>query len=224
MYCSRVLDDDAATRTLLQNVEGQSLAEPRLLRFTTGRRRELWKHNCVALGLAAGFLEPLESTAIHLVQAGISKLLALFPTRTAAPQESAEYNRQMSATFEQVRDFVILHYKANAREGSAFWRQCRDMPVPDSLQRKLDLFAGRGRIFRYDDELFSVASWVAVLLGQGVQPAGHDALVDAMSDTDLAGMLGQMRQIIADTVRGIPTQQAYITRHCAAGARQQEGT
>jgi tryptophan halogenase len=215
VYCSSLVDDDAATRTLLANLDGEPLAAPRHLRFTTGRRREFWKYNCVALGLAAGFLEPLESTAIHLVQTGIAKLLALFPTRHAAPLEVAEYNRLMGATYDQVRDFVILHYKANAREGSAFWQQCREMPVPESLQRKLDLFAGRGRLFRYDDELFSVTSWVAVLLGQGVCPPAHDVLVDAMSGTELNRMLAQMRERIADTARQMPSQRDYIARHCA---------
>jgi tryptophan halogenase len=218
VYCSRALDDEAATRLLLQNITGEPLAPPRLLRFTTGRRRLFWKHNCVALGLAAGFLEPLESTAIHLVQAGIAKLLALFPTRRPAPLEVDEYNRLMGAAYEQVRDFVILHYKANAREGSEFWRQCREMSVPDSLQRKLDLFAGRGRLFRYDDELFSVTSWVAVLLGQGVQPRAPDVLTGSMTDADLQGMLSQMRGIIADTVRGMPSQKDYIGAHCAVRA------
>jgi tryptophan halogenase len=215
VYCSRYMDDDTATRQLLQNIQGEARATPRLLRFTSGRRLEFWKHNCVALGLAAGFIEPLESTAIHLVQTGIAKLLALFPTRRPVPVEVAEYNRFMSASYEQVRDFVILHYKANARQGSEFWRQCREMTVPESLQHKLDLFAGRGRVFRYDDELFSVTSWVAVLLGQGIQPAAHDVLVDSMTDAELTGTLEQMRVAIADTVRGMPSQQAYISRYCA---------
>jgi tryptophan 7-halogenase len=215
VYCSKAITDDAAAKVLLENIQGSPLAEPRLLRFTTGRRREFWKGNCLALGLAAGFLEPLESTAIHLVQAGVAKLLALFPDRRGNALEVAEYNRLMGATWEQVRDFVILHYKANEREGSDFWRQCREMSVPETLQRKLGLFAGRGRIFRYDDELFSVTSWVAVLLGQGEWPKAHDELVNSMSADELTAMLEQMRSIIAETVRSIPTQQAYIARHCA---------
>jgi tryptophan 7-halogenase len=217
VYCSKAVSDDAARQVLLDNIQGTPLAEPRLLSFTTGRRRQFWKGNCLALGLAAGFLEPLESTAIHLVQAGVAKLLALFPDRRGNALEVDEYNRLMGATWEQVRDFVILHYKANERDGSQFWRHCRDMTVPESLQRKMDLFTGRGRIFRYDDELFSVTSWVAVLLGQGEWPRAHDELVNSMAPDELDAMLKQMRTIIADTVRNIPTQRAYIARHCAVG-------
>jgi tryptophan halogenase len=216
VYASREIGDDEAAATLLANLEGEPLADPRRLSFTTGRRREAWRRNCVALGLAAGFLEPLESTAIHLTQAGISKLLALFPDRDFNPVEIAEYNRQMRATFEQVRDFVVLHYKATGRDDSELWRYCRDMPIPDSLRHKLDLFRVRGRCFRYEDELFSVTSWVAVLLGQDVWPEGYDELVDSMTDAELAEVLERMRRRIADVVRTMPTQADYIRAHCAA--------
>lgn len=216
VYSSREIDGSAAADTLLANLEGEALAEPRHLSFTTGRRRELWRRNCVALGLAAGFLEPLESTAIHLTQAGISKLLALFPDRRFDPVEIAEYNRQMSAAFEQVRDFIVLHYKATERNDSELWNHCRNMSVPDSLQHKLELFRVRGRCFRYEDELFSVTSWVAVLLGQNVWPRGYDEIVDSMSDAELLDVLDRMQSRIAETAQAMPTQADYLRHHCAA--------
>ncbi|HEX7061333.1 MAG TPA: tryptophan halogenase family protein [Woeseiaceae bacterium] len=216
VYASREIGDDEAAATLLAHLEGAPLVEPRHLTFTTGRRRELWRRNCVALGLAAGFLEPLESTAIHLTQAGISKLIALFPDRDFAPDEIAEYNRQMCATFEQVRDFIVLHYKAAGRDDSELWRYCRDMAVPDSLAHKLELFRVRGRCFRYEDELFSVTSWVAVLLGQNVWPRGYHAVVDSMSEPELASVLARMRSRIEEVVRAMPAQADYIRANCAA--------
>jgi tryptophan halogenase len=185
--------------------------------FATGRRKQFWTKNCLALGLAAGFMEPLESTAIHLIQAGISKLLALFPDKRFDPIEIAEYNRQMTASYEQIRDFLILHYKANERNDSEFWRHCRSTSIPDSLQHKLDLFAGRGRCFRYEDDLFSVTSWVAVMLGQGIWPKAYDEIVNSMTDAELTDALGHMRTSIRDAAEKLPSQQNYIARHCAAG-------
>ncbi len=216
VYSSQAIGDDEAAATLLDNLGGEALAEPRRLSFTTGRRDRFWSGNCVALGLAAGFLEPLESTAIHLVQSGISKLLALFPGKTPSPAEIEEYNRLVGATYEQVRDFLVLHYKATERDDSPFWDYCRTMDVPESLVHKMSLFAGRGRCFRYEDELFSVTSWVAVLLGQNVWPAGYDAIVDSMTDAELLDVLAKMQAKIEQTAEALPTQQAYIGRHCAA--------
>ncbi len=216
VYASGEIGDDEAAATLLAHLEGAPLAEPRHLTFTTGRRHELWRKNCVALGLAAGFLEPLESTAIHLTQAGISKLIALFPDRDFAPDEIAEYNRQMRATFEQVRDFIVLHYKAAGRDDSELWRYCRHMTVPDSLAHKLELFRVRGRCFRYEDELFALTSWVAVLLGQNVWPRGYDPIVDSLSEPELTSVLARMRARIAEVAQAMPTQADYIRANCAA--------
>jgi tryptophan 7-halogenase len=216
VYSQRAVSDDEAAATLLANLGGEPLAEPRFLSFTTGRREVFWQGNCVALGLAAGFLEPLESTAIHLVQSGVAKLLALFPDKQPNPVEIDEYNRLLGATYDQIRDFLVLHYSATEREDSELWRYCRDMAIPDSLQRRLDLFRGRGRLFRYEDDLFSVTSWVAVLLGQGVWPAGYDELVNSMSEQELAGVLERMRAAIGQVAQTLPTQQFYIEQHCAA--------
>ncbi len=214
VYCSDFISDDDAIETLLAGLDGKPLAEPRKLRFTTGRRKQAWVKNCVSLGLASGFMEPLESTSIHLVQNGISKLLALFPDMTFNPVERDEYNRLTKIQWEQIRDFLILHYKLNAREGSQFWSRCAAMDIPETLTRKMDLFAGRGRLFRYEDELFTDASWTAVMMGQGLMPVGYDALADALDDHQLAQMLSQMATIFERTAQNMPNHADYIARTC----------
>jgi tryptophan halogenase len=217
VYSSAHVSDEEAAATLLANVTGQPLAEPRRLSFVTGRRKRFWNRNVVALGLAGGFLEPLESTSIHLIQTGIAKLLALFPDRRFLPVEAEEYNRLMRSAYDGVRDFIILHYHATTRDDSSFWNHVRTMEVPESLYRKIELFRAKGRFFRYDDELFSMASWVAVLLGQGVTPEGHDPIVDALDMERLAAAVEQMRQSIRGTVAAMPTHAAFIAAHCAGG-------
>ena len=218
VYSSDFMSDDEATTLLLDKLPGDALADPRVLSFTTGRRKKFWDKNCVSLGLAAGFLEPLESTAIHLVQTGIAKLLALFPDKRFDRVEIDEYNRLMAATFDQVKDFLILHYTATERDDSEFWNYCRTMAIPESLQHKLDLFRGKGRLFRYEDELFSETSWVAVLLGQGVCPEGYDEIVNSMTGDELTEVLDTMRRRIADTAATIPMQSEYIRRRCQSTA------
>ena len=218
VYCSQVIDGEKAAETLLSRLEGEPQGDPRFLSFRVGRRKTIWNRNCVALGLAAGFLEPLESTAIHLVQTGISKLLGLFPDKDFDPVEIDEYNRQMAAAYEQVRDFLILHYRATHRDDSSLWKYCRSMSVPESLQRRMDLFAGKGRCFRYEDELFSVTSWVAVFLGQGITPRGWDEVVESMPDEQLAEVLEKMKTAIRQTAERMPLQQAYLDRNCKASA------
>jgi tryptophan halogenase len=213
VYCADHVSDDEATAILLANLGGEALAEPRRLRFVTGRRRQAWVKNCVALGLAAGFLEPLESTSIHLIQAGIAKLLALFPDSSFAEHERREYNRLTAIQWEQVRDFIILHYKLNARE-EAFWQRCADMPVPDSLARKLELFSGRGRLFRWEDELFSDASWTAVMVGQGLLPQGYDPLVDAIANKPMHRMLAQVGMAYRQAVDALPSHADFIAQNC----------
>ena len=216
VYSSRFVSDDEAASTLVEHLEAPALAEPRLLRFTTGRRKAFWVKNCVALGLAAGFMEPLESTSIHLIQAGVSKLLALFPDRRFDPVPIAEYNRLTAIQFEQIRDFIILHYKANERDDSPFWRVCAAMDVPETLTRKMELFRSGGRFFRYGDELFGETNWVAVLLGQNVMPASYDPLVDSLDEEVLGRTLQRMRDVIRRTAEAMPTHAEFIARHCAA--------
>jgi tryptophan halogenase len=218
VYSSAHLGDEAAARAALAGLGGEPLGEPRFLRFAAGRRRKLWNRNVVALGLAGGFLEPLESTSIHLVQAGISKLFALFPDRDFDPVLEAEYNRLSAVQLEQVRDFIILHYKATERTDSPFWRDCGAMAVPDSLARKIELFRAGGRIFRFEDELFSEDSWLAVLLGQGVVPRAYDPLADSVNETGIRETLARMAPFIRDAAEAMPAHSAYLAQHGAAAS------
>ncbi|MFN3470939.1 MAG: tryptophan 7-halogenase, partial [Novosphingobium sp.] len=188
---SRDISDEDAVARLRATLDGEPLAEPNFLRFQAGRRKAAWVKNVVAIGLSAGFLEPLESTSIHLIQAGITKLLALFPDRGFDPVEIAEYNRLTALQVELIRDFIILHFKANARS-EPYWVRARQMDIPESLQRKIDLFAASGRLFPSDLDLFAEASWIAVLLGQGITPRRHDPLVDAFDETFLKTQLSRL--------------------------------
>jgi tryptophan halogenase len=217
VYASAHLERAEAEALLLANLEAEPLAEPRHLGFTAGRRRLAWSANVVSLGLSSGFVEPLESTSIHLVQSGIAKLLALFPDRRFDPIERDEYNRQMKDVFEDVRDFVILHYKANRREDSEFWRYCREMEVPDSLAAKLDLWRAKGRLFREGRELFGTASWVAVLLGQGIVPAEQEPAANAIDPATIADALDKMRLSYSRMAEEMPPHAEFIARACAAG-------
>ena len=216
VYSSAHMSDEAARDELLAGLDGPPLAEPRPLRFTTGRRRSQWVKNCVSLGLSSGFLEPLESTSIHLIQSGVSRLMAMFPDRTCDPVLVAEYNRLSRIQFEQVRDFIILHYKASRRDDTPFWRQVRDMAVPETLSRRIELFRSSGRFFRFEDELFGESSWIAVMLGQGIEPAVHDPLADSM-DLDLVRRrLAGLGHMMRETAGRMPTHEAYIAAYCRA--------
>ena len=215
VYSSAYVSDDAAAATLLANLDGEPLGDPRPLRFTAGRRKRAWNRNCVAIGLSSGFLEPLESTSIHLIQAGISRLLGLFPDSGWGDAERDSYNDFTQAQYEQVRDFVILHYKANGRD-EPLWRQMRAMEVPESLTRRIALFRNRGRVFRRDDELFAETSWIAVMLGQGITPSGWDPLADALNPDQLAAMLDRVRSTFRRAAEGMPDHAAYLARHCSS--------
>jgi len=210
VYSSRHVSDDEARAVLLANLDGEPLDEPRMIRFATGRRELSWSHNVVALGLSSGFIEPLESTAIHLIQNGIARLMSLFPDRRFPAAEREEYNRGMKDLYEDVRDFVILHYKASQRDDTPFWRQVRDMEIPESLARKIELFRRRGRIFREGAELFGVTSWVAVMLGQNLWPENHDTLADALDEAKVAEAMAQIRGANASAVAGLPTHDAFL--------------
>jgi tryptophan halogenase len=215
VYSSTHLDDKDAEALLLANLEGEALAEPRRLSFKAGRRRLAWNANVVSLGLSSGFIEPLESTSIHLIQSGIVKLLALFPDKSFNPVERDEYNRQMKEVYQDARDFIILHYKATRRDDSDFWNYCRTMDVPDTLQRKLDLWHAKGRLFREQHELFGTASWVAVLLGQGVVPVEHEPAADALDAQMIGEALDKMRLSYRKMAEHMPMHGDFIASACA---------
>jgi tryptophan 7-halogenase len=216
VFCSTFISDEEARATLLANLDGPPLVEPWFLSFTGGRRSKFWIRNCVAIGLAGGFMEPLESTSIHLIQAGITRLLALFPDRGFDPVEIDEYNRLMTSQYERIRDFLVLHYKATERNDTPFWERNRTMEVPETLQRKIDLFRRAGRMFRYEDELFADANWLAVFIGQNVMPETYDPLVDAIDIEAVRDKLQRMKTLIRRTVETLPTHRQFLQTHCAA--------
>jgi tryptophan 7-halogenase len=216
VYCSGAMSDDAAHANLMANLDGIPLADPRALKFTTGRRKLAWNKNCVAIGLSAGFLEPLESTSIHLIQAGISRLLSLLPGQDVDPIERNEYNRLTQLQWNQVRDFIIAHYKLNQRTTDPFWQQCAAMPIPERLQNKLDLFGHSGRIFRDEDDLFADPSWIAVLLGQNHKPAKNDPLTQTLPQQAVLNMLAQMATGFAQMSDNMPSHADFIASYCKA--------
>ena len=219
VYDSRHLSDDEAADRLLGALNGEALGDPRLLRFTTGRRRRAWVGNCVALGLAAGFLEPLESTSIHLIQSGIARLLEYWPGSTQQQVEVDAYNRLTETEWLGIRDFLILHYHANAR-AEPFWTERRAVPLPDSLTARIALFRANGRIQREGDELFAEPAWAQVMIGQGILPVGHHALADALSADELDDFLSLTRRHAAQVASRLPTHDAFLAAHCAAPAQR----
>jgi tryptophan halogenase len=212
VYSSTNLSDDAATMSLLERLEGAPLSEPRLLRFQAGRRASAWVGNCVALGLAAGFLEPLESTSIHLVQTGLARLFALFPDRECDPAISAEYNRLTALEYERVRDFLILHYKASQREDTAFWRHCGTMTVPETLFYKTELFTRTGRIAMLEHETFQPASWLAIYAGLHVWPQRYEPIVELFTGGDLEARFASMRAAIRRSVETLPAHKTFLNQ------------
>lgn len=211
VYCSEFLGDDQAASQLLQRLDGKPLNTPRPLRFVTGRRRKLWNRNVVALGLSSGFLEPLESTSLHLVQSGISKLLALWPDLDFDPSVEAEYNRLSAQEFERVRDFIVLHYKLTQRDDSPLWRHTQAMAIPDSLQYKIDQFKQFGRVVTDGPDLFGPSSWLAVHMGQLNEPQRYDPLLD-LRDIDGLRMLRQQQQAMVTSAQAMPLHLDAIQR------------
>lgn len=216
VYCSNFLSDDQALERLQAALDGEALAEPNFLRFRAGRRRRFFSHNCVAVGLSAGFLEPLESTSIHLIQEGVGKLIALFPDQNFAASERDSYNQLLGNLYDYIRDFIVLHYHATQRTDTDFWNQVRTMPIPDSLLENLNLFRARGRFFSHRADLFSMTSWVAVLLGQNVLPEACDPLALAAPAEDVQQALDDMRRVYQEAAQRMPPHGAFIERFCAA--------
>ncbi len=216
VYCSSYLGDDEALDQLLANIGREPLAEPNFLRFIAGRRRRVWEKNCIAIGLSSGFLEPLESTSIHLIQESVSKLLALFPAQGIDPMERDTYNDMIGSTFEYVRDFIILHYHATERNDSEYWNYVRIMKIPDPLAQHIDMFRRRGRFFAHRDDLFTMTSWVAVMVGQNILPDSYDPLVDGLSEDNIRATLEDVRNVYAEATRRMPPHNAYIEKFCKA--------
>lgn len=217
VYSSAYIDDAAAEEILLANLDGTPLAEPNRLRFVTGKRRKIWNKNCVAVGLSSGFLEPLESTSLHLIQSALIRLVRLFPDRGFDPANIDEFNRQTDFEYERIRDFIILHYKATVRDDSDFWNYCRTMDIPVTLERKIDLFRANGRIFREDEELFAEESWIQVFLGQGIIPKGYDPQVDLKSKPQIVQFLNNIEGVIGKCVERMPGHAEFVDHYCKAG-------
>ena len=220
VFASAYMAEDEACDILLSNLDSEPLADPRLIRFTTGMRRESWHGNCVAIGLAAGFMEPLESTSIHLVQSAVERFLKFLPGNGIASADVAEYNRQTRTEWEAIRDFLILHYHRNNRS-EPFWRDRAAAPIPDSLANRLALFEENGRIFRERDELFAEIGWVQVMLGQGVQPQGYHPIAGGLAPDKLAEFMDLAGRASDQIVARMPSHDDFIARHCAAEALQE---
>jgi tryptophan halogenase len=216
VYSSKFMSDDEARSLLLDSLDGRPLAEPRMLRFTAGKRKQVWNKNVVALGLSAGFLEPLESTSIHMVQSTIARLITFFPDQGFSAPDIAEFNRQCAFEIERIRDFIILHYHATERDDTPFWNYVRTMDIPGTLREKLELWRTRGRIVRVDNELFAEVGWLQVLEGQRVPVDGHHPLADLMPEQEIADYLGDIASVIGKCVDQMPTHAAFIKAHCAA--------
>jgi tryptophan halogenase len=210
------MSQDQAAAILLSNLEGKALADPRLIRFVTGKRKKFWNKNVVAIGLASGFMEPLESTSIHLIQQGIVRLTEMFPNQGFNMADIDEYNRQCTAEFEQIRDFIILHYHATLRTDSDFWNYCRTMDIPDTLKHKLALFRANGRVHQTQGELFGESSWLQVMFGQHIKPQGYHPLVDNTAPEAIAKMMANVKLVTQRAVQQMPSHQDYIARYCKA--------
>ncbi len=218
VFSSQFISEDEATASLLRNLEGEPLAEPRVLRFVAGKRKKFWNRNVVAMGLASGFMEPLESTSIHMIQSAIARLTAFFPHTGFDQADIDEYNAHCDFEYDKIRDFLVLHYNATQRDDTPFWNHCRTMEIPEGLRRKVELFRSNGRVFRENNEMFAEMSWVQVMLGQGIQPRAYHALVDVYSEEKIAAYLDNVRGVIGNCVQAMPTHDAFIARHCAIAA------
>ena len=215
-YSSAHISEDEATAYLLANLDGEPLTDPFTLRFKAGRRLKSWSKNVLAIGLSAGFMEPLESQSIHLIQVGISRMLAMFPDKRFQQPDIDRYNRVMQFEYEKIRDFLALHYKATRRNDTAYWDYLREMPIPDYLADKIAVFKSYGRVFRENEELFNDTSWFAVMIGQGLEPNGHDPMADVMSDSDLLAKMDNIRGVIATSAQVMPDHMTFIADNCAA--------
>lgn len=218
VYSSRFMGQEEATSILMNNLDGEALAEPRHIQYVPGRRNKVWNKNCIALGLAAGFFEPIESTNIHLIQTGISRLMTMFPSGGFNQADIDETNKQARIEYERIRDFIVLHYKATERSDSPFWNYCRTMDIPESLQHKMDLYRSSGRIFRDDNELFGETSWLQVMEGQRIHARGYHPFADLRPQEEVKAFLENTRMVIGKCVEVMPTHAEFIAMNCATKA------
>ena len=216
VFSSDHWSDDEAIDILRKNIEGEPLTEPRVLKFNTGQRHKHWHLNCVSMGLSSGFIEPLESTSIHLIERSIIRLMQLFPYAGIREPDVDEFNTQMSEEIEHIRDFIILHYHVTERTDSAFWRECRSMDIPDSLKHRIELFKQTGRVFKVPGELFGENSWIQVMLGQGLMPEQYHPIVNMMSDDELEHFLTSINTSAYKLVGQLPEHQRFIDHYCKA--------
>jgi tryptophan halogenase len=214
VYSSHYYSQDQALELLISNLESDPLADPNFIQFKTGRRRQQWARNVVAVGLSSGFLEPLESTSIHLIQSAVVRLIHLFPHHGIQAADVNEYNRQSQVEMEQIRDFIILHYHVNERTDSHFWRDLRNMAIPDSLAHKIELFAATGRLFREQNDLFLESSWLQVLLGQGIVPKDYHPIANTVAKEKLFEMLNNIQQIKNEPISKLPSHDEFLRAYC----------
>jgi len=216
VYSSKHMSDADAKKILLENITGDLLTEPTVIKFKTGYRKQPWKYNCLAIGLSSGFVEPLESTGLHLIQSAIEKLLTTFPSMDFHQEDIEEYNRQSNYKFECIRDFLIVHYCTTSRDDSEFWNYCRTMDVPETVVDKINLYKKNGRIFRLYDNMYEVTSWFQVMNGQGLIPQGYDPMVDLFTDDELENKLKNVLDVVRKSADSMPSHQAYLEQHCKA--------
>ena len=220
VFSSAHIDRQAATDLLLANLDGKPLADPNQIAFKAGHRARAWDKNVVALGLAAGFLEPLESTSIHLVQSGIARLMALFPDTACSPVEIGRFNQETEREYRDIRDFLVLHYRASERDDSEFWRYCRALPPPDGLLEKMEMFRSSGRIIRENNELFTEDSWLSVMLSQGIVPQSYHPAARLLDPEETTRRLAHIREAIAQTAAQLPAQDAFLRANGGAIAAE----
>jgi tryptophan 7-halogenase len=215
VYSTGYTTDDEARKLLMDNLDGDIRVELRLLKFLTGRRCKAWVKNCVAVGLSGGFVEPLESTSIHLIQSGVTRLLRLFPFGGCSESLSRQYNEESQREYERIRDFIILHFKATERDDTPYWRDCRDMEVPDSLTHRLELFRETGHVLPDAEDVFRVDSWLQVMIGQRLEPVSYHHLAHMLSEDRLRAMLESLKGNIAAAVAKMPTHSEFLQQYCA---------
>lgn len=212
VFSSKHMTDEEATETLMTNIDGKPLGEPRVIRYRTGRRRKQWNRNVVSIGLSAGFFEPLESTNIHLIQTGAIRLLKFFPHNGIKEEEINEYNAQSKNEYERIRDFIILHYKLNQRGDTDFWKQCQRMDIPDTLSQRIDLFKKTGKVFREQEDLFTEVAWKQVMIGQRANPEDYHPLVETLSTEQIKDLMANLKTLINRTVDKMPTHEEFLQK------------